>query len=248
MKTLFLSSKTILSALIGMFVSLTITGKTNNSILGSEMKTFKAVYEGEFDLILPENNQNEKLPVYIVLPGGVGAKKYPNFKKDFIIPGIRNKQGIIFSPKISWKRPDERALEQIVIDFVNAARSSYPIDDKKIILIGYSNGALQSIKLVKDNDHLFSVLIVVASNFKVLDKIKTPIYVVHGTKDRYFSIKKAYKNVNVAKDLGCNITFVVAEGKNDYGAAQYVDELQESIMQIENNIWSQNVEYTDQGL
>ncbi len=246
MKTLIPSSKTILSLLMGMFVTITIAGKTHNRVFGSEMETFNAVYKGEFDLILPKNNQNEKLPVYIVLPGGVGTKKYPNFKKDFIIPGIEHMQGIVFSPKISWKRPDKKALEHIIIDFINAARNSYPIDDKKIVLIGYSNGALQSIKLVKDNDHLFSALIVVASNFEVSDKINTPIYVVHGTKDRYFSIKKAYKNVNAAKDLGCNITFVVAEGKNDYGAAQYVNELNDSMAQIENNIWSQSVEYTDQ--
>jgi predicted peptidase len=243
MKTFFFFSKTTFSILVGMFITLTIIGKPCDNTPNLEMKIFNEMYKGEFDLIVPENKKNKKLPVYIILPGGVVKdKKYENFKKEFIIPGVEKAEGIIFSPKISWKRPETAALEKIVIDFIMAAKNSYHIDDKKIVLIGYSNGAMQSIKLTENNDHLFSVLIVIASNFNFLNKIKTPIYIIHGTNDRYFSINQASENVSIARGLGCNITFVVAEGKNDFGAAQYVCELNDSIIEIENSIWSQRVE------
>jgi len=76
-----------------------------------------------------------------------------------------------------------------------------------------------------------------ASNCKVNEKIDIPIYAIQGTEDTFFPIKKARKRISEAKKLGCNITFIEAQGKTHLKACEYQDILKTSIPWLENEVW-----------
>ncbi|MDY8134051.1 alpha/beta hydrolase [Aquimarina sp. 2201CG5-10] len=206
----------------------------NESLLVLDI--FESMYHDQYDLYIPNKVDNKKPPLYIILPGGVD-EKYISFRDSLIVPGLKDHQGIIFSPKISWKKPDEKLLENIITDFISTAIKAYSIDQNKITLIGYSNGAIQATKLAEQKGYLFSTVVLMVSNFNITKKIETPIFIIHGTTDRYFSLKKANKAYTLAKKIGCNVTFLKAEGKNDTPPSQYKNELRELTRWLENNIW-----------
>ncbi|MFC5048981.1 hypothetical protein [Aquimarina hainanensis] len=56
-------------------------------------------------------------------------------------------------------------------DFIATATQNLSVDPQKIVLIGYSRGAMEAINLIKNNDTTFSALIIMASNFKFKNKL-----------------------------------------------------------------------------
>ncbi len=210
-----------------LFIGISSWGHTTPQTL----KAYNTIYNNTYDLIIPENNQKAKLPLYIVLPGGIGKKKYANFRDQFITPSI-NEKGFIFSPKLSWKNCSTKKLEQTVKKFIHVAIQTMNVDPNKIILIGYSNGGMQGLQLAKNNTNLFSNIVIISSTFKITDTITTPIHIIHGTHDRYYSLRKAQLAADKATALGCDITFVTAQDKNDYDASRYVPELSDYVSKI----------------
>lgn len=200
-----------------------------DEVIVDSFAMFNAHYQGKYDLYIPQNKIDKSIPLYVVLPGGLGAKRYEKFRDNFIIPGTDDKRGIIFSPKISWKKANINKLERIIKDFITVAATQYNIDPNNVTLVGYSNGANQAIKIAEENADLFSEIILVASNFKIEQKLETPIHVIHGTEDSFFSIRSAKESVSIAKEAGCDIKLTIAEGKNDFGASQYIPELKAAL-------------------
>ncbi len=196
------------------------------------INTFTAIYEGQYDLFIPEHQEGEKLPVYIVLPGRVGKRNYGHFRNSLLFPALSKRKGIIFSPRISWIRPDIEDLHNIITDFISVARNTYAIDQQQITLIGYSMGADQATLLAQDKGFLFSSVILMATNLNITQKITPPLYIIHSPLDRYFPIKKVHKNITHAEALGCSITFIRAEGKHDHPPTEYISELREAAQLI----------------
>jgi len=225
------------TSLLAICLFISANSIANKNINDVAVDVFNSIYKNQYDLYIPDHAKNEKLPLYILLPGGVGEKHFDRFRDSLIVPGLAYQKGIIFSPKISWKRPDQKLLENILIDFIAIATKEYPVDRNKITLIGYSKGAIQATKLIQQKSYLFSAVVLMVSNLKITRKIDIPIYIIQGTKDRYFSIKKAHKAISYAESLGCNITFNIAEGKHDYDPTQYKSELNDLTHWLQKNIW-----------
>lgn len=220
---------------ICLFISVNSLANKNTDDVAVDI--FNSLYKNQYDLYIPDHTKNEKLPLYILLPGGVGEKHFNKFRDSLIIPGLAYQKGITFSPKISWKRPDQKSLENIIIDFITIATKAYSVDKNKITLIGYSKGATQATTLVQQKSYLFSAVVLMVSNLKITRKIDTPIYIIQGSKDRYFPIRKVSKAISYAENLGCNITFNIAEGKHDYDPTQYKNELNDLTHWLQKDIW-----------
>jgi len=193
--------------------------------------------EWKYDLTIPEISEGKKVPLFIVLHGGVGSKNYTKFNNCLVTPGLKDAGGFIFSPSGAWRTWTLDYLEKRILDFIDLAKQHWPIDPNKIVLVGYSNGSLAGWEYAKDYPDIFSAMILMGSNCKVEEKLNIPIYVIQGTKDKFFPIKKARKRIAKAKALGCNITFVEAEGKTHLKACEYSEILKTSIPWMENEVW-----------
>ncbi|WP_025741819.1 hypothetical protein [Aquimarina pacifica] len=196
------------------------------------LEAFSQTYQGAYDLTIPESVSSEKMSLYIILPGGVGNAKYPALKETFFTPALNDDNSIIFSPKISWRRPSIKKLEHIITDFIRVAKRTYPIDSDNIVLVGYSNGAQQGLELIESNDTLFSSYIAIASNIKLKRRLETPICIIQWDKDFYFPIQKMSRNVKEGRDIGCNLTLIIASNNDGMGASEYTDELKDFVSKL----------------
>ncbi|MBQ4819044.1 alpha/beta fold hydrolase [Aquimarina sp. MMG016] len=204
----------------------------------SKIKVEDKESEWKYDLTIPEIKAGEKAPLFIVLHGGVGSKNYTKFSDCLVVPGLKNSKGFIFSPSGAWRTWTLDYLEKRILDFIDLAKKHWPIDPEKIVLVGYSNGSLAGWEYAKDYPDIFSAMILMGSNCKVEEKLDIPIYVIQGTEDKFFPIKKARKRIAEAKALGCNITFVEAEGKTHIKACEYSEILKTSVPWLQNQVWN----------
>ncbi|QKX05693.1 hypothetical protein HN014_12500 [Aquimarina sp. TRL1] len=230
------NNKFFIALIILLSLSYTIQANDSDAIT-YKIADFHKKYEGKYDLNITASSSDKKVPLFIVLPGWVGNKKFTDFKNSLITPALENANGIIFSPSISWKSHSAAKLEQIIKDFIATATQNLSVDPQKIVLIGYSRGAMEAINLTKNNDTTFSALIIMASNFKFKNKLSTPIHVIQGTKDKFFPISKARKNIIDAKSKGCNILFTEVETEKHITPADYIKDLNSSIPWLQNTIW-----------
>ncbi|GAA0726840.1 hypothetical protein GCM10009430_34300 [Aquimarina litoralis] len=194
--------------------------------------------EWKYDLTIPKIKEREKVPLFIVLHGGVGSKNYTKFSNCLVTPGLQDAGGFVFSPSGAWRTWTLDYLEKRILDFIDLAKENWPVDPNKIVLVGYSNGAMAGWKYANDYKDIFSAMILMGSNCKVEEKLEIPIYVIQGTKDKFFPIKKVRKRITEAKALGCNITFVEAEGNTHIKACEYKDILKTSIPWLQNEVWN----------
>jgi len=203
----------------------------------SKIKVNDKESEWKYDLTIPSLSEGEKAPLFILLHGGVGSKNYTKFSNCLVAPGLKDAGGFIFSPSGAWRTWTLEHLEKRILDFIDLAKIYWPIDPNKIVLVGYSNGALAGWKYARDYPDIFSAMILMGSNCKVEEKLDIPIYVIQGTKDKFFPIKKVRKRIAEAQKLGCDITFIEAEGKTHIKACEYQDILKTSIPWLESNVW-----------
>lgn len=194
--------------------------------------------EWKYDLTIPKIKEGEKVPLFIVLHGGVGSKNYIKFNNCLVTPSLQDAGGFIFSPSGAWRTWTLDYLEKRILDFIDLAKENWPVDPNKIVLVGYSNGAIAGWQYASDYKDIFSAMILMGSNCKVEEKLEVPIYVIQGTEDKFFPIKKVRKRITKAKALGCNITFVEAEGNTHIKACEYKDILKTSIPWLQNEVWN----------
>lgn len=203
-----------------------------------ELQTNDDKSDWKFNLKTPTLTPDKQYPLFILLHGGVASKNYLKFSNCLVSPALKDMQGFIFSPSGAWRTWSMSYLEKRIDDFIMLAKKYWPIDPKKIVLIGYSNGAMAGWERAQRSNHPFSAFILMGSDGKSKQLITTPTYVIQGTNDQFFSFEKVEKRVHEAKLLGSNLTFKRAENKTHIKACDYITELKSAGKWLEESVWN----------
>ncbi len=176
-------------------------------------------------------------PLIIALHYAGGLGTYKEFHDCLVVPGLEKLNAIIISPEGEeqlWST--ENNIEKI-LSIVNLAPKYWKTNQRKVVIMGYSNGGNGTWYFAKHYPDLFSAAIPIASSYPLSAKIQIPVYAIHGSKDELFSITKTEKYINNSIEKGSNITFIKNERLSHFQACAYAEDLKKVTKWL-HNIWN----------
>lgn len=103
-------------------------------------------------------------------------------------PGLRALNPVIIAPRNEHGRWWEASEAELVLGLAVAARRLWPAASRRMVIAGYSNGALATWYFARLYPQHFVAAIPIASNESVIGETPLPVYAIHGTKDELFPL------------------------------------------------------------
>jgi phospholipase/carboxylesterase len=127
-------------------------------------------------------------------------------------------------------QPDEEKVSAAVDslrDFINEACTRYPVDQQKIVALGFSQGGMMAYNLAVRWPQKFAALVGIATAFPdyLVDRVTNPealaklaTMVQHGRADEMLEISRARKSVETLRKLGVTVAFHEYDGGHEVTA------------------------------
>jgi len=127
--------------------------------------------------------------------------------------------GYAWYPMSNGGAPDVEAMlsqQKKLQAFLDECLKSYPIDPKKLVVLGFSQGGVMAYSLALANPERFAALAVLSSwlpqellpRLNVTDAVQSlPTLVQHGTQDPMIEIARARSSVETLRQLHVPLTF-----------------------------------------
>jgi phospholipase/carboxylesterase len=127
--------------------------------------------------------------------------------------------GYAWYPMSNGGAPDVEAMlssQKKLQAFLDECLKSYPIDPKKLVVLGFSQGGVMAYSLALANPERFAALAVLSSwlpkelvpRLNVTDAVQSlPTLVQHGTQDPMIEIARARSSVETLRQLRVPLTF-----------------------------------------
>lgn len=199
----------------------------------------------DFRVIAPDALPGVKYPLVIDLHGASGGSPTAHMNTEcYVEPAFENKDVFIISPNGSTYLWNHFRNQEMVINLLIMARTFWPIDPDKIVVIGYSNGGNGAWFFGETQPGLFSAAIPMASSYTTVHPngsirvMPIPMYVIHGEDDELFPVDETTEWVNLTKDEGSEIEYVIAPGLGHYEPCSYVPYLKDAVTWLEDTIWN----------
>ncbi|MDG5491943.1 dienelactone hydrolase family protein [Psychroserpens sp. SPM9] len=177
-------------------------------------------------LSIPEIKPNQKTPLIIALHWAGDSNAYKEYSNCLAFPALSFLNGIIVAPSdhgLHWTtKENESKLKQLI----NSIKKHWPIDATKIIITGYSNGAIGSWYYAQKYPELFCASLPVSGTYEA-SKIKVPLYVIHGKNDELFNAYRVENTITASNKLGSTIQFKLLKEHSHFMGCAYVKALHE---------------------
>ena len=128
-------------------------------------------------------------------------------------------RGYAWFPIRMGSTPDREAIEdagRAATEFLNTALQKYPVDRKKLVVLGFSQGGMMAYRLAVRNPSKFAALVAISTVFPAELKAearepesleKLPTLVQHGRADDMIEITRARASVETLKSLKIPVTY-----------------------------------------
>jgi len=192
-----------------------------------------------FTLSVPKITEGEEVPFVIALHwAGIYT---PHFAEEYLRglaePGLHSLDAIIFAPDVPGDSWNNDLSENVILEFIKAAKDAWPINPNKIIITGYSMGGNGTWFLIDRHPNIFSACIPMASVPSGNLSGKVPTYIIHGNKDELFDYKNAENAYKILKDNGAKVKISIADNLSHYQGFRYVPFLRLAAKWIKDDIW-----------
>ena len=160
-------------------------------------------------LSIPEIKKGEKVPLIIALHWAGKKDTYKEYANCLAFPSFEFLNGIIIAPSGDGFHWIHEKNERRVIKLIKQILKYWPIDKQKVIITGYSNGAIGSWYYSKKHAKLFAAALPVAVFYKKPSKIKVPMYILHGKKDELFNANLVETSIKKSIQKKSEITYKI---------------------------------------
>jgi len=197
-----------------------------------------------YSVSLPSSFSSDRsFPLILALHyGGQVTPFYGGEFLSFLVePALRGLEAIIVAPDCPARTWNNPASEAALMALLNQVRKDYSIDNKKILITGYSLGAVGVWYLVLKQPHFFSAAIPISGlppKETVLVETKTPFYVIHSQDDEIFPVDSVKSFLQEAKSKGISVHFELVEGKSHYDTAEFIQPLK-SVVPWVKKVWKE---------
>ena len=187
-------------------------------------------------------SSQEPTPLILALHYGGQVTQYygSDFINILVNPALKSLNAIIVAPNnpgpSGWTNPDS---EHAVIAMLDSIKKDFIIDTTRIIVTGFSMGAIGTWFFAAEYADIFCAAIPVSGmpDSSTIENLKdVPMYVIHSRDDEIFPFVEVEKIVSELKSKGKNIQLNIVSGVFHYNTGAFVDPLAETIPWIK-NIW-----------
>jgi len=181
----------------------------------------------KYGVWMPAMNPGDTVPLILALHyGGEVVPWYGmSFMEILVEPAFRDLGGIIVAPDCPGDGWADPVSEQAVIALLEHSIESLAVDKNRIVVTGFSMGGMGSWFLAEKYPGKFSAAIPVAGRPDGNDKIKIPIYAIHGAKDEIVKVDPVKQAIKKLRKNGANAKLVIVSDLSHYQTSAYVDPL-----------------------
>jgi predicted peptidase len=169
-------------------------------------------------------------PLVIALhPGGGGTPYYGDqFMRTIFVPGLRELGAITIAPDCPTRAWTDPHAEQAVMSLIKVIRDEFSIDERRIVVAGFSLGGAGTWFLSARHPDLFTAAIVMAgrSAEPLTNLARIPTYVIHSRDDQVVPFAQAEQRAGELERMGRPIRFDALAGVGHYDMARYLPALQ----------------------
>lgn len=200
--------------------------------------------ELRYTISIPSSFSPDK-PLPLILALHYGGQVTPFYGKDFLTllvePALRELGAIIVAPDCPGSNWIDPISENAVMSLLNQIMKDYKIDSKKILITGYSMGAVGTWYIVSRQPHLFRAAIPI-SGIPSVEKAPVvkdvPLYVIHSQKDEIFPIDSVKNLIQIYKSKGVSVHLEVVSDISHYETSKFIGPLKATIPWIR-KIWGE---------
>ncbi len=237
-KTLFRAS--FLWALTGLLGRCAVTGNLpKTSVSEATFSTDKGM-PLRYTISVPSSYAGDK-PYPLLLALHYGGKVTPFFGKEFLTllvePALSPLEAIIVAPDCPAGSWDNAVSETAVMSLIVELETRYLIDRSKIIVTGYSLGAIGSWHLAAKHPEVFCAAIPISGMPpENTASIKIPVYVIHSRADEVFPFNELRRKVQPLVDRGAAVRWRAVDGLSHYATKRFILHLKSAIPWIR-EVW-----------
>ena len=174
--------------------------------------------------------KGEPRPLVVALhPGGNRVAFYGSrFMQQVVIPGLSDLGAVIVAPDCpaaSWTDP---AAEKAVLALIEKVREEHAIDERRILITGFSMGGRGTWFMASNHPELFTGAIAMAApaGDAPVDRLAViPTYVIHSRDDQVVPFAPAQQAASRLEALGRPIRFDGVSGLGHGEVGAYADAL-----------------------
>jgi hypothetical protein len=149
-------------------------------------------------------------PLVLALHWAGNGDEYNVYGECQAIEGLKNTDAIIVipsSPGGFWWDPQ---MEILLMDMLDKMLNTWPVDDNKVVITGYSNGATATWLYAKNYPDVFSAAIPVSGFYETGLLFGIPVYAIHGELDELYPLGNVENTIQSSINKGSDIRLIVA--------------------------------------
>jgi len=198
-----------------------------------------------FGITLPQGyTPGQPVPLVLALHyGGSGEYYGKAFALNLVEPALRDLSAIVISPDCPGSGWANAASENLVMALIAHIVSKYTIDNRRILVTGYSLGAIGSWYMAARQPQVFTAAIPISGSAMpgaedLLGKIRCPVYVIHSRNDEIFPVAAIETLVEKLRGWGIDIHLEIISGLSHYQTTGFVPFLRAAIPWIR-QVWGE---------
>jgi predicted peptidase len=178
-------------------------------------------------LWLPPLEEEKEVPLVLALHWGGEVTEHLSmaFLESLVVPGLKKLGGVIVAPDCPGESWTDEGSEGAVLALLNYAVRNWPVDRRRIVVTGYSLGAIGTWHLAGRHPEIFSAAVPMAGRPVADTDLRVPIYAIHGRRDEVIEIEATRQAIEALRTRGVDARLVTVTGATHYETGRFVGPL-----------------------